>query len=369
MQDRFYWAALQASLDLGPHNLLHLYHYFPSGKAVFDAREEELKRVPNLSRHVAEKIICQRRFIDLEKTAQELFEKEIKLVLLGEAEYPTYLAEIAVPPPVLYFKGKLPPGEIPLLAIVGARSATPYGMTIAKKIAKELVQAGWGVVSGMARGIDTAAHEGAIQESGYTLAVLGCGIDVCYPRENQKLKEQIQISGCLLSEFPPGTVPQPKNFPIRNRLISGCSLGTLVVEAGEKSGALITAGFALEQGRDVFAVPGPVTSTRSRGPHGLIKQGAKLVETVDDIIEEFSYLNFPKQGPKQVTQKKELNLAPEEVNLLQFLSLEPVHIDQLARLSGLSVSVVSGLLTLLEVKGIVKQMPGHFFICTESYYD
>ncbi len=369
MQDRFHWAALQAVLDVGPRNMNHLYRYFSSGKKVLEAKEKDLRQVPYLSAHIVEKIISNRRFANPEKTAEDLLKKEIKVILLGEEGYPSHLTQIPDPPVVLYFKGKLPPREVPLLAVVGARRATPYGLMIAKKLAQDLVHLGWGVVSGMARGIDTAAHKGAIQGNGYTLAVLGCGIDICYPRENEKLKEQMEATGCLLSEFPPGTTPQSKNFPIRNRIISGCSLGTLVVEAGEKSGALITAAFALEQGRDVFAVPGPVTSTHSKGTHGLIKQGAKLVETVEDIIVEFPYLHFSKQQPKEALQKKELNLPPEEAALLKFIGLEPIHIDELARLSNLSVSVVSALLTLLEVKGIVKQMPGHFFVCTDSCYD
>ncbi|NPV28191.1 MAG: DNA-protecting protein DprA [Firmicutes bacterium] len=363
MEERLCWAALQAALDLSARNLLHLYRCFPSGEALLNAGEEELKQVPNLSRHLVEKIIERRRHINLEKTAEELLKKEIKLILLGDLEYPSYLAEIPDPPVVLYYQGKLPPRALPLLAIVGARRATPYGLAVAKKLAQELAEAGWGIVSGMARGIDAAAHSGALAGNGYTLAILGCGVDVCYPRENQKLKEQILATGCILSEFPPGTAPQPHYFPVRNRLVSGCSLGTLVVEAGDKSGALITAGFALEQGRDVFAVPGPVTSTRSKGTHSLIKQGAKLVETVEDILVEFPYLNFPKQQTKEAPRKA-AELTPEEAGLLKFLSLEPVHIDQLARLTRLSVSVVSGLLTLLEIKGLVKQMPGHFFVST-----
>lgn len=201
---------------------------------------------------------------------------------------------------------------MPLLAIVGSRKASPYGKAVAKKLAKELVQRGWGIVSGMARGIDTEAHAGALENKGYTLAVLGCGVDIIYPRENDKLMHMIQMNGCVVSEFPLGTKPEPKNFPIRNRIISGCSLGTLVVEAKERSGALITAVLALEQGRDVFAVPGSIASPLSRGPHSLIKQGAKLVENVEDIISEFFYMDHMGRRITAFEYKKEDILAQKK---------------------------------------------------------
>jgi DNA processing protein len=363
VEDRFYWAALQIALQLGPRSLLHLYRFFNSGEAVFMASDKVLTNVPRLSPQVADRIIRFRKGIDTVKIAESLLDKGIKVTMLGESDYPFALAHIVDPPAILYTKGGLPDPELPLMAVVGSRRATPYGKAVTRKLARDLVQAGWGVVSGMARGIDTAAHEGALDGNGYTMAVFGCGLNICYPRENRRLRDTIQEKGCLLSEFPPDTPPQSKNFPIRNRIISGCTLGTLVVEAGEKSGALITADFALEQGRDVFAVPGPVTSNYSRGTHKLLKQGAKLVETVDDILDEFSYLE--RKAFLLPPQEKKSNLTLEETCILQNLSLDPLSPDQLVEKTGMAISVVGATLTILECKGLVQRLPGPYYVKTD----
>lgn len=363
MQDRFFWAALHVNLEIGPRSLFYLYRHFSNGKAVFKASPGEIRLVPGLSPKVAEKIINQRHLVHAERIAEELIAKKIKVTLLDDRDYPRQLAEIADPPVLVYTRGMLPSPEMPLLAIVGARQASSYGRMVARKLAQDLTHRGWGIVSGMARGIDTAAHEGALAGNGYTLAVFGCGINVCYPRENEKLYHRIETNGCLLSEFPPEAGPLSKNFPIRNRIISGCTYGTLVVEAKERSGALITAFFALEQGRDVFAVPGMITSAQSRGTHNLIKQGAKLVETVDDILTEFPYLNLRISDEPQI--KKELSLPSEEAAVMKFLNLEPAHIDQLSEVTGMPVQIINGLLTLLELKGLVRRLPGQYYICTD----
>lgn len=364
MQDRFYWAALHAASDLGPRSLLHLYRYFRSGQEALRASAVELQQVSRLSPQVIEKILFFQKYADPAKTYQDLTASGIRLLMLGEPDYPQGLAEIADPPAMLYLRGALPPPELPLMAVVGARQATPYGMAMARDLAQGLAESGWGVVSGMARGVDAAAHSGALAGNGYTLAVFGCGITVCYPRENERLRDRILVTGGLISEFPPVASPTAKNFPIRNRIISGCSLGTLVVEAGDKSGALITAYLSLEQGRDVFAVPGPVTSTRSRGTNSLIKQGAKLVETVEDVLVEFPYLRSVKQDKNSSPQVLAKDLPGDEGVIFRQLSLEPVHIDQLAENTGLTVSIVGGLLTMLELKGLTKRLPGHYFIST-----
>jgi len=364
MDDCFYWVALQNIPGVGLRTLKHLYKNFPSGEAAWRAKEAELRGVAQLRPEVVERIIHYREILEPEKIAEELQKKNVRVVFYGHPDYPPYLAEIAHPPLILYVSGNFPIPEKPLLAVVGARQATPYGIEVAKSLSRELARLGWGIVSGMARGIDTAAHLGALQENGYTIAVLGCGIDICYPRENYKLKERIAQEGCLLTEFPLGTKPEAKNFPIRNRIISGCTLGTLVVEAEEKSGALITAAFALEQGREVFAVPGPITSTRSKGTHALIKQGAKLVEKVEDIIEEFPYLSWPDGYKQQEPKDVEPELAEEERLVLQQITLEPVHLDEVASGVGFSVARVSGILTALELKGVVRQLPGGYYIRT-----
>ena len=369
MDDRYCWAALQITLNLGPRSLFYLYRHFPTGKAVLEASLKELKRVPRLTLQSYERVAQGRDAVNPEKTAEGLQASGIQVTLLDDKLYPHALAQIADPPVILYTKGRLPERKVPLIAVVGSRRATSYGKAVAHRLSRELVQLGWGVVSGMARGIDTAAHEGALKAEGYTLAVLGCGINVCYPRENRKLKECIEEKGCVLSEFPPDMAPHAKNFPIRNRIISGCSMGVLVVEAGERSGALITAYNALEQNREVFAIPGPVTSKYSQGANKLIKQGAKLVEDAADIIEEFPDLYWVPSP--QTPQKKcsEPSLTLEESCVLQKLSLEPVHIDELVEITGLSVSVVGGILTLLEFRGLAKQLPGHYFINPEISLD
>jgi DNA processing protein len=366
LKDRFYWAALHAASKLGPRSLMHLYRYFRTGAAALQASAADLQQVPQLSPRAIERVLFFQKYANPEKTFSDLAACEIRLVMLGDPDYPRGLAEIADPPVMLYLKGLLPPPELPLIAVVGARQASPYGLAMAKELAQGLAENGWGVVSGMARGVDAAAHSGALAARGYTLAVLGCGLNICYPRENERLRDRLQASGGLTSELPPDAGPAAKNFPIRNRIISGCSLGTLVVEAGSKSGALITAYLALEQGRDVFAVPGPATSDRSRGTNSLIKQGAKLVETIDDVLVEFSYLQPDRREkrsslPPQVPARE---LSGEEDVIFQQLSLEPSHIDQLVERTGLTVSVVGALLTMLEIKGLARRLPGHYFIST-----
>lgn len=363
MDDRYYWAALQIAVNLGYRSLYHLYRYFPSGRSVLDADIEDLKRVPYLSPQVLERIIQLRHKADPERTAEELQKSGTQVILLGDPNYPPALAQIADPPVILYTRGRLPEPAMPLLAMVGSRRATPYGKAIARRFAMDLVKLGWGIVSGMARGIDTAAHEGALEGGGYTMAVFGCGINICYPRENKKLRERIEAEGCVLSEFPPDSGPHPRNFPIRNRIISGCSLGTLVIEAGERSGALITAYRALEQGRDVFAIPGSLTSKYSKGTNRLIKQGAKLVECIEDIIEEYPYLSW--EMPVTSNKSSDPTLTLEESCVLRNLGLEPVHIDQLVEKTGLSASTVGSILTMLEFKGLAKQLPGNYYINQE----
>jgi DNA processing protein len=366
LQDRFYWAALHIASGLGPRSLLHLYRHFRSGAAIFRAGAADLRQVPQLSPRAIEQILLYRKYMNPDKTASELMAEGIRLVMLGDPDYPGGLAEIADPPVMLYLKGALPHQELPLIAVVGTRRASPYGLAAAGELAQGLAENGWGVVSGLARGVDAAAHFGALNVNGYTMAILGCGINVCYPRENKRLRDCIQTAGGLLSELPPAAGPRPEHFPVRNRIVSGCCLGTLVVEAGSKSGALITAYQALEQGRDVFAVPGPITSDRSRGTNSLIRQGAKLVENIDDVLTEYAYLqtNHQERQDSPVRQSRTGELSKDEDVIFKQLGLEPLHIDQLAGHTGLTVSVVGGLLTMLEIKGLVRRLPGHYFVKT-----
>jgi len=284
-------------------------------------------------------------------------------IALADERYPAWLRAIPDPPAVLYCDGQIELQDRQAVAIVGTRQATPYGLRITETLARELSQVGFTIVSGLARGIDAAAHRAALAAGGRTLAVLGCGLDVAYPSEHASLQAEITGSGAVLSEFAPGTPPRPSHFPQRNRIISGLSLGVVVVEADEHSGSLITARLALEQGREVFAVPGPIDAPLSRGPHGLIKQGAKLVETVDDIVEEL----LPQiERPRRASKSSEKVLAvpglpdfsSEEQTVLALMSREPLHLDELTERSHLTSAVAAGILLGLELKGVVRQLPG-----------
>src|SRR6266581_4308709 len=281
---------------------------------------------------------------------------------LTDERYPELLRTIPDPPPVLYCDGSLEPGDRQAVAIVGSRQATPYGLRVTDALARELSALGFTIVSGFARGIDAAAHRAALASGGRTVAVLGCGLDVDYPSGHASLRTEIAGSGAVLTEFAPGTAPFATNFPRRNRIISGLALGVVVVEAAEDSGSLITARLALEQGREVFAVPGPIDVPTSRGTHGLIKQGAKLVETVDDIVEELlPQLDRPLQTLKTepiAALPEHVELSPSERTVLDLMSREPLHLDDLTERSRLTTPAVAGILLGLELKALVKQLPG-----------
>jgi DNA processing protein len=291
----------------------------------------------------------------------------ITVVLYDDATYPERLRHIPDPPPLLYMKGTLAPADCNAISIVGTRRATAYGKTVAAKIAGDLARMGVTIVSGLAYGIDAAAHKGALEAGGRTLAVLGCGVDVIYPRANEKLYQHIPSSGAILSELPLGVQPDPGFFPMRNRIVSGLSLGTLVVEAPLKSGALITARFAMEQGREVFATPGNIFSPYSEGCHKLIKDGAKLVENIYDVLAEIER-NISGIAPAEEIpvspsgRPLEIPLTADEKKVFNFLSMTPVHIDEIGEECGLSASKTSASLMMLEVKGLIQQLAGKLFV-------
>jgi DNA processing protein len=284
---------------------------------------------------------------------------------ISDLRYPASLRNIADPPPLLYVDGDLEPIDAQAIAIVGSRHATPYGIRIARMLAGELSRLGFTIVSGMARGIDRVAHESALSAGGRTLAVLGCGLDVVYPPDHKQLRAQIPEAGAVLTEFPLGSPPLAAHFPQRNRILSGLSLGVVVVEAAEGSGSLITAKLAAEQGREVFAVPGPVDVPTSRGTHGLLKLGAKLTETVDDILEEL----LPQlERPVMTTsfcpasaagaRRPLMDFSPEEQRVYAVVSEDPQSIDELTEHAALASSTVAGVLLALELKDAVRQTPG-----------
>ncbi len=281
----------------------------------------------------------------------------VRLLSCTDPRYPSLLRTIHDPPVLLWCRGDLVSLQQTAVALVGSRSATGYGRKISFLLAQQLVQAGLTVVSGLAEGIDGQAHAGALAAAGRTVAVLGCGVDVVYPRFHSRLYEQIQAHGLLVSEYPLGTQPDGFRFPARNRIISGLSLGVVVVEAAAKSGSLITARMALEQNREVFAVPGRIDSPQSEGSHHLIQQGAQLVHSVEDILAELPTVGGVRQN-KATRQAVPEDISASEQKLLALLAADPIDIEELTATSGLPVSELHGLLLNLELKGLIRQLPG-----------
>jgi DNA processing protein len=308
-------------------------------------------------------------------TAEEIFDWGVRegcqFLVRGSTLYPDLLGEIYDPPLILYAHGNLEVMADPCISIVGTRKPTIYGLQMSQGIASDLGCRGMTVVSGLARGIDAAAHRGCLEGSGKTIAVLGCGIDMVYPKEHKQLTQKILEKGLLLSEFPPGTSPSPQNFPVRNRIISGLSLGTVIVEAREYSGSLITARLAMEQNRELFAIPGNLTSPQSFGPNYLIKQGAKLVQSWRDIVEELpSRLRqdiFSQEDAKAPANSELELLSSEESSLIQLLKQdEATQFDKLFKSSGLEIPRLSDLLLKLETGDWIRQLPGNLYIRTRK---
>jgi len=358
--EHYYWFALKSVPLVGNVTFLRLLAHFQTPERALTASAEELGQVKGLSRAAAASLISHdyRPFAEAECARLEASGAKV-VDVLSEA-YPRLLMEIPDPPPFLYLLGELHGSET-AVAIVGSRRASQYGLCTATRLARELAAQGVTVVSGMARGIDTAAHWGALKTGGRSVAVLGCGIDVVYPPENGALHRALAQGGALLSEFPLATEPLAENFPRRNRIISALSRGVVVVEAGEHSGSLITAHFALEQGREVFAVPGNVTSNKSRGVNRLIKEGARLVEGVEDILEELSIEPLPNRPlPKPPC----FDLTPQEAEIYSLICQGPLQIDDIIVQSALTVGDVSATLLRLELKGAIMQLPGKHFAVT-----
>ncbi len=286
------------------------------------------------------------------------------VMLAGDGDYPYWLGNIPDAPLILYGMGEKNALSKKAVAIVGSRNASVYGVEIAQRLSSGLQAHDFCVVSGLALGIDTAAHRASVDVGGITVAVTGCGIDIPYPRGNSRLMKQIVERGAVISEFPPGTPPEARNFPIRNRIISGLSQAVVVVEASIKSGSLITAAYALEQGREVMAVPGSILSFKSNGPHWLIKQGAKLVEGVRDIVEELEctvgYEGTSMDGTCQGSSRP-VNLGPDEAVIFDKLDVYPQHIDRIAQRCGMPVSKIGGLLIQMELKNLVQALPGQMY--------
>ncbi|NPV25909.1 MAG: DNA-protecting protein DprA [Firmicutes bacterium] len=360
-----YWVALHQVPGIGARRFKQLVDYFGSAYAVWQAGESALRLVPGIPPTLVESLLKHRSQINPEQKLEEALTRGFSVLSLADPDYPANLRTIYDPPPVLYVKGQIRPEDSQALAIVGSRKATPYGKAVAEKLGEELAAAGFCIISGLARGIDTCSHVGALRGSGRTIAVLGSGLDIVYPRENLRLFEKIVEHGAVISEFPVGTPPEPVNFPSRNRIISGLARGVIVVEATKNSGALITSDFALEQGRDVFAVPGPITSRYSVGTNRLIKQGAKLIESVEDVLEEYVMPTLFSQVDTTTGKEIPVKLTQEEQELLENISFEPITKEKLIILTGKSSQEVSTRLMFLELKGMVRQLPGQLYILSQ----
>jgi DNA processing protein len=368
-----YWIALKSIPGIGNVNFAALVDKFGSLPAIFASPVSHLKEISGISKETATAIAS---FKDWDKVKEELElikKNDVNIITYQDDLYPQKLLNIYDRPPFIYVRGSLNKDDINI-AIVGSRQASTYGKYTTERISRKLAQKGVTVVSGMARGIDSAAHRGAITAHGRTIAILGSGLDVIYPPENKKLFGDIIENGAVISEFPLGTPPRSANFPARNRIISGMSYGVVIVEAGEKSGSLITARLALEQGREVFAVPGSIDSAGSRGTNKLIKQGAKLIENTDDILEEILPQIELKTAfkPAFVPNTEKILKEHTEVSngvdqkIIDFVSSGSIHIDDLISSTGLSSADLLSALTRMELEGIVQQHPGKFFSLKEN---
>jgi DNA processing protein len=358
MTDIQYWIGLSFVPEVGPLLSKKLLASFGSPEAVFRADLNDLLSVDGMTRERAENIRSFNKWDITEKALKSTRDSDITVIGYDNSHYPEPLRHVADAPVVLYRRGDYHPDDRFAIAIVGSRRLSEYGEGVTLRISNELSRAGFTIISGMARGIDTLSHRSALAAGGRTIAVFGSGPDVCYPAENRGLMQKIISSGCVLSEFAPGTEPRKEHFPRRNRLISGLSLGVLVIEATVKSGALITAQYALEQNKEVFAVPGRITSKNSEGTNRLIKQGARIVLDTEDIIEELAPML---RGFISRRADVKQAISEEESRLCNNLCREPKHIDILSRETGMPAHAILNTLLSLELKGIARQSQGKRF--------
>lgn len=367
MDDILPWFALKSVPGVGNLLFKRLVDRFKTPAAVLSASAEELLQVDGMQQRTARAIGRHRISEQTKKEAALVLAKKYRIVTLTDPEYPFLLGQIPDPPPFLYVYGRLDAVSQPV-AVVGSRNATTYGLAMTERLCRDLAVRGLTIVSGMARGIDTAAHMGALMGQGQTVAVLGSGLEKIYPAENRKLFHRIAENGAVISEFALMAEPDPHHFPQRNRIISGMAWGTVVVEATLRSGSLITARLAAEQNREVFAVPGSINSFKSTGTHTLIKQGAKLVEHAQDILDEMpaglSALPARETGPGAGRTAAKPKLSDDEAKVIDVLEPYPLHIDQLVRRLAIDTGRLAGLLLQLELKGLVAQSPGKLFALT-----
>lgn len=346
---------IKKDIPVNMHNLLEAFNYNP--REILAAKLTELRGIKGIGPSAAEKILALKNTDIAKGEIESARKKGFTIITIMDKIYPDILRNIHNPPIVLYIKGRLLPSDKNSIAIVGSRNASPYGLSTAQWLGEQLAEAGLTIVSGMARGIDSAAHSGALKaDGGRTMAVLGSGIDVIYPPENKTLYKKIAENGAVISELPLGTPPNAWNFPARNRIISGLSMGTVVVEASQRSGSLITASVAIEQGREVFAVPGSIKSSTSKGTNQLIKDGAKLVEDLEDILEE-----LPVELEKKSKEKIQYQANEAENKIIKCLKEKEMIPEEIIDKTGLKPEEINSLLLLLELKGIVKRVSGNYY--------
>lgn len=361
MKEKKYWIWLSSIPGIGSKSCLNLIRHFGSAENVYQCSFSELRNSGIIREKAAKTITEHRNIENVNEYLKIMKENNIKAYTILENDYPDNLKNIYDPPPVLYVKGNLIKEDVLSLGIVGSRKASDYGIKSAYRIASRLAELGITIVSGMAMGIDSAAHKGALAAKGRTIAVFACGLKHVYPMTNFKLSQEIQKCGAVISEYPIDTEAFANQFPARNRIISGMSLGVIVVEAGEKSGSLITADFALEQGREVFAVPGNITSPNSKGTNELIKNGAKLVSKIEDIIEELN-LKIVYKEKTRVDDYDKYDISAEEGHILAYLKSKMGDKDEIAAATDLQPGKAMAALTMLEMKGLIQQNGGIYFL-------
>jgi DNA processing protein len=357
MNDKRYWIGFNLVKGIGAVRMRALLAYFDSLEDAWTAPAEQLQEA-GLSPRLAESAVNLRAKVDLEKIWNQIEKQGISVLTWDDELYPPRLKEIEQPPPVLYARGEITLDDHYAVAIVGTRRVTPYGRQIAEDLAAFLAGQGITVVSGLARGVDAVAHSAALKAGGRTIAVLGSGVDKIYPPEHLQIAEKMMKQGAVVSDYAVGTPPESANFPPRNRIIAGLSMATVVVEAGETSGALITAEFAAEQGREVFAVPGSILAPQSKGANKLIQQGAHPLLSPQDLTQA---LNLTRTGDFKAARKA-IPADALEAQLLAALGAEPVHVDEIRNATGLPIEKVSATLTLMELKGMVRQVGGMSYI-------
>ncbi|HUG17102.1 MAG TPA: DNA-processing protein DprA [Thermomicrobiales bacterium] len=352
-----FWIGFHLTPGVGAARISRLVEHFGSIEAAWRVSGPELRQA-GVSEDVASSIVKTRSTIDLDDELDRLERNGVSVLTLDDDDYPRLLRHIQSPPPLLYVRGSLTTGDELAIGVVGTRRATTYGLDMAARLSRDLAAAGVTIVSGLALGIDTAAHRAALDAGGRTIAVFGCGLDTIYPPRNRALAARVAESGALVSEFPLGARPDARNFPVRNRIISGLSRGVLVVEAPERSGALITTTFAADQGRDVYAVPGSALSSASAGSHALIRDGALLVTSADDILDQLDIASATVHSQTRM----QLPDTPAERILYALVGAEPRHVDDLCHESGLTIQDTSGTLLAMELKGIVRQTGSQHYV-------